>query len=105
MVPIEKPIRVALLATSQIPASKGEGRALGIEALGLFLQKSLEDQVTVSLVDMQYEGGVAQAVNKALEDQNLDILGLSVRYGSYAQMEQSLDLLEKLDRVQNKQLF
>ena len=96
------PTRIAFLATSKVPANKGMGRALGIETLGGFLQKNFGDTVAMQFIDLQYEGDADSAVDALIADPTIDILGISVRYATYGQMEQILARLSAFPRIQRE---
>lgn len=94
----DKPTNIQFIATSKFPANKGMGRALGVETLGVFLKKEFNEQVLLGFTDLQYSSDPLNTVNELITKPNLDLIGISVRYGTYDQMEQVLTLLEKYYR-------
>lgn len=96
------PTSIVFVATSKVPANKGMGRALGIETLGGFLQKNFGDRVAMRFIDLQYEEDAHGVVDALIVDPVVDILGISVRYATYGQMEEILERLSASSRIQRE---
>ncbi len=96
------PTHVVFIATSKLPADRGVGRPLGIETLGSFLLDRLGDEVDLKFADLQYSQNIEEVVD-VLAQQPPDIVGISVRYNSYPQMEELLTLLGDRKRYTDQQ--
>lgn len=98
---LQQPLtNILFIATSQVPSNKGTGRALAIETLGSFLKKTMPQEVHMDFIDLQYEKNPLQRISSVATDPVPDILAISVRYGTYEQMDQILKLLENTERFQ-----
>jgi len=106
--PVDKlkpPTQIAFIVTSELPAGKGSGRALGVETLALYLKKvDVNNALKISFLDLQYaelNDPMAQ-VRSVADDPHNDIIGISVRYNTYQQMRQTIDTIRHSPRFQTE---
>lgn len=96
------PTRIAFVVTTQIPSNKGMGRALGVETLALYLNKTMPKQVNMTFHDLQYEDDPLATVEQIGNNPEVDIIGISVRYGTFQHMKDILSKLSNSERFQQE---
>ncbi len=100
---LKPPTKIAFIATSELPSGKGIGRALGMETLALYLRQVDAGQtLEMQFLDMQYADiadPMAQ-VRLLSEDSTLDIAAISVRYNTFEQMCQIVEVFRTSSRFQ-----